>query len=55
MVEAAKPLIEVEQVLASSRLSAKQKTELWTMAWSRLGRRRQAQEIRWITDPAEIR
>ena len=49
MVEAAGPFLEVERALASSLLPPEQKTELWTMAWLRLGPRRQEQQIRWIT------
>jgi len=53
MVEA-EPFLEVERALASSPLPPKQKTELWTLAWSRLGPQRQAQQVRWITGPAGI-
>ena len=51
MVEAEGPFLEIERALAHTPLPPDQKIELWTMAWSRLGTRRQAQQVRWITGP----
>jgi hypothetical protein len=52
MVETAEPFAEVERAIASSPLPPKEKTDLWTLAWSRLGPKRQEQQIQWITDMA---
>jgi hypothetical protein len=49
MVEAAAPFIEVEQAIARSLLPGEQKTELWALAWSLLGPRREEQQIEWIS------